>query len=458
MNDEIERRKALVAEQATDVDRWSQRESFPPQWAYRARLAADLIPAYARVLDIGAGAMDLEKVLPQGCEYQPCDLVRRDERTFVCDLNRGEFPDGAPADVVTLLGVLEYIKEPLELLAKVRALNVPLVCSYSITDRRPDLDRASQGWINSLSFDDLQALMARAGFHLQSRRTIDPLQDIFKWMPGGVGIPPAATVPPKKILVLSYYNDHNFGDRLGYHVINSLLPAGAIVTHASVTPWTVPEGPFDLLILGIGNSLNAVSVSRPELHRLVETIPHTLGVFGTQYRRLYRNENLIDPALFDALLGKMTTWWARYEEDVLAFGRGRSNVRHLGDFLISAFPNAVPTVDRNLVIGADFKLQNVSLDRVIQRIQSYRRVSTARLHPMLCALTSADEVCYQEQAEDPYETEKSGKFRSQLYDIFGRTFEENKFFAVDREAVIRYKIKVDANMAELRAQIVRLLG
>jgi hypothetical protein len=179
MNDEIERRKALVAEQATDVDRWSKRESFPPQWAFRATLAAQMIPAYSKVLDIGAGAMDLERVLPTGCEYQPCDLVSRDERTIVCDLNRGEFPDAAQPDVITMLGVLEYIKEPLALLAKIRARNIPLVCSYSITDRRPDLDRGSQGWINSLSFADLQRLMSEAGFRLQCRQTIDNLQDIF---------------------------------------------------------------------------------------------------------------------------------------------------------------------------------------------------------------------------------------------------------------------------------------
>jgi hypothetical protein len=257
------------------------------------------------------------------------------------------------------------------------------------------------------------------------------------------------------VLVLSYYNDPNFGDRLGYHLINALLPPDAVVTHASVKPWTVPEGPFDLLILGIGNSLNAATVARPELHRLVEAIPHTLGIFGTQYR--YQYTKLIDPKLFDSLLGKMTTWWARYEEDVNAFGRGRDNVRHLGDFLISAFPNATPTIDKTLVIPPDIKTRDLSLDRVIQQIQSYRRVSTARIHPMLCALTSAEEVSYQEQQEDPNQA-SSGKFRSQLYDIFGRTFEENKFFTVDRDAVIRYKCKVEANIAEMRAEIFRLLA
>jgi len=166
----------------------------------------------------------------------------------------------------------------------------------------------------------------------------------------------------------------------------------------------------------------------------------------------------MDPKLFDALLSNLTTWWARYEEDLLAFGRGRGNARHLGDFLISAFPMATPTIDRNLVIPADVKSRDLSLDRLIQQIQPYRRVTTARLHPMLCALTSADQVSYREQRELTGDQAVSGKFRGLLYDVFGRTFEEDKFFDVDREAVVRYKAKVEANMADLRAQIAQLLA
>ena len=452
--DEVARRKALVAEQETDVERWSQRESFAPQWAHRAGLAAQLVSAYARVLDIGCGAMDLERALPEGCVYQPSDLVRRDERTLVCDLNGGEFPSEAQADVVTMLGVLEYLREPLDVLRKVRALGVPLVCSYSITDRRPQMDRPSQGWINSFDFAALQALMRQAGFRLQHRLFVDPLQDLFKWVPDDVA--PPAVAAAKKVAVLSYYNDPNFGDRLGFHVINALMPAHAVVTHVPLNPWKLPEGPFDLVIVGIGNSLNAPSIARPEIQRLIETTPHALGIFGTQYRHQYRE--WMDPKLFDALLSNLTTWWARYEEDLLAFGRGRGNTRHLGDFLISAFPMATPTIDRNLVIPADVKSRDLSLDRLIQQIQPYRRVTTARLHPMLCALTSADQVSYREQRELTGDQAVSGKFRALLYDVFGRTYEEDKFFDVDREAVVRYKAKVEANMADLRAQIAQLLA
>jgi hypothetical protein len=259
----------------------------------------------------------------------------------------------------------------------------------------------------------------------------------------------------KKVLVLSYLNVHNFGDRLGYHVINGLLPAGVQVTHGALNFVNVPDDHYDLLILGLGHSLNAPAMQRPELQRFIETVPHTLGIFGTQYRNQYREA--MDPRLFGALLDRMTMWWARYEDDISIFGGGRSNVRHLGDWLISAFPMTTPTFDKTLTIPADIVKSELPLDRMIQRIQAYRRVSTARIHPMLCALTSAQEVAFQDQREMPGSAAESGKFRAQLRDIFGRAFEENTFFKVDRAAVVRYKIMVEANMAALRAQICALL-
>jgi hypothetical protein len=91
-------------------------------------------------------------------------------------------------------------------------------------------------------------------------------------------------------------------------------------------------------------------------------------------------------------------------------------------------------------------------------IQSYRYVKSARLHPLLCALTSAEAVAYVEQRESERREVESGKFAAQLNDIFGRTFPERKLFPVDRDAVLRYKIQVEANMAELRAQIAALLA
>jgi hypothetical protein len=158
----------------------------------------------------------------------------------------------------------------------------------------------------------------------------------------------------------------------------------------------------------------------------------------------------------DRLIDRLDVWFARHEDDVLMYGRGRSNVEHLGDWLIDQFPMSVPTDEGELDIGEEI-LTELSLDRTIQHIQRYKSVFSTRLHPLLCALTSAETVAYQEQPVGGGASIVSGKFRSMLIDIFGRTYPENRYFAVDRDAVARYKKRVHGNVATVGARIDALL-
>jgi hypothetical protein len=262
-------------------------------------------------------------------------------------------------------------------------------------------------------------------------------------------------LPLKRVLVLSYLNYKNFGDRLGFHVLNALLPANIQLVHAPLDYSHIPDGRFDMMILGLGQSLNAGAILRPELLDLVGRIPHTIGIFGTQYPSQYRTA--LEPRQFRNLLGRLTAWWARYETDIRDHGEGCAGTRHLGDWLIAAFPLTEPRVDRSLTIEADSSMLEAPLDRMIQWIQGYHQVHSGRLHPLLCALTSAERVSYREQREGADSNEISGKFESMLRDIFGRSWPEDEVFEVDRAAVVRYKMKVEANMAALREQIVDLL-
>lgn len=266
--------------------------------------------------------------------------------------------------------------------------------------------------------------------------------------------PPGAAAM-KRVLVLSYLNYPNFGDRLGFQIINSLLPADVCVVHAALNYEFIPEGDFDLMILGLGQSLNVPAILRDELVALIDRIPHVIGIFGTQYKYQYRE--VMKPNQFANFLRRLTCWWARYETDIAEFGQGLSNVRHLGDWLISAFPMTEPRFEGPYLVGPETRDVEAPIDRAIQRFQAYRQVGSARLHPLLCAMTSADRVRYQEQREAERK-EVSGKFEAMLLDIFGRTWPEHEWFDVDRDAVLRYKRKVEANMAALRGQIVELLG
>ncbi len=52
---------------------------------------------------------------------------------------------------------------------------------------------------------------------------------------------------------------------------------------------------------------------------------------------------------------------------------------------------------------------------------------------------------------------RPGCFRSMLMDVFGRSYPEREFFAVDRDAVRRYKARVHRNVGQVAARINAIL-
>jgi len=426
----------------TDNARWQDRQQLRPEWEPRSRTAAALVPAGSVVLDLGCGAMTLERYLPGGCTYVPSDLVARDERTIVCDLNRGDLPDRPDATLVTMLGVLEYVIDPPAFLARLARLQRPVLLSYCPREFTAHLNRQGLGWLNHFDLQELRGMLQQAGFALSLELRIDPIQVLFRLDSA------RREAAEKRVLVLSYNNVGNFGDRLGFHVISSVLPSNACVTFAHFEPWDVPEGDFDLAVVGVGNSIFAPLLT-DRLLQLIERSTRSIGIFGTQYREF------VDATRIGALIDGLDCWFARYEEDALLYGRGKNNVRHLGDWLINAFPLARGSRADSVLKVGDEIWQNLALDRVIQEIQSFRRVHSTRLHPLICALTSAEQVAYTEQRA---QGALSGKFRSMLLDVFGRTWPEDTFFDVPREAVAAYKSRVRRSTEALAARLDQLLN
>ena len=117
---------------------------------------------------------------------------------------------------------------------------------------------------------------------------------------------------------------------------------------------------------------------------------------------------------------------------------------------------ARPAKTERLDIGSEV-WNDLPLDRTIYTIQQYAAVFATRVHPLLCALTSAERVGHREQRESGSGA-PSGKFRSMFLDIFGRNFPEEQLFEVDRSHVVRYKTEVAARIAQVRAHIGSLLA
>jgi len=437
----------LAVERKTDIERWSNPASLEPAWDRRAAFAAQFIPDGARVLDLGCGRMALRQLLPNNCFYRPCDLVARDPSTIVCDFNKGQFPEAAAAeaDVITMLGVLEYIVDVDGFLTRLQHARRDVVLSYCATDFSVAIDRPSLGWINHFSLYDLAVLFDRFGFRIERADRVDDMQILMKLRQSSAPAP----LPACSVAVVSYHDIGNFGDRLGYHIINSLIPGEADVHHLTFKTLAQARGSYDLVVLGIGNSIFKPILS-DEVIDVVRRGKAAIGIFGTQYRELISR-----PAM-GRLVDRLDTWFARFEEDVLHFGRGRANVVHLGDWLISQFPMAKAFDNQPLRIGSEI-LIDLPLDRTIQNIQRHKNVYSTRLHPFLCALTSAELVAYEEQPDTEIPGIVSGKFRSMLLDIFGRTFPEKKFFIVNRSAVVRYKSQVHRNVALIGQRIEAIL-
>lgn len=445
---EAERRKQVIEARETDLRRWSDPAQLEAAWEARSRAAADFVPAGTRLLDIGCGAMALERHLPFGCRYQPCDVVARDARTIVADLNGGGIPAAAVAasDLVTMLGVWEYLYDPDAVFAALAATGKPILCSYCATDLARGLDRRALGWVNDLTLQGFVDLAGRHGYRPAIVGQLDGLQCLLKLVRE-----PFAPLPPRRrVHVLSCLEYGNFGDRLGFHLLNDLLPPHVEVSWGSLVDLTEIPDDIDLLVVGLGNSLFG-RLLNDRLLAATGKAKRSIGIFGTQFRPH------LDTGKLSALLDRLTHWYARYEEDLRLYGRDRRNASHLGDWLIDAFPMAIATEDALLTIG-DEVLENQPMDRTIQQIQRHRRVHSTRLHPLLCALTSATEVSYTEQASPRNAAVLSGKFRALLMDVFEQSYPPACFWRVDRERVMRYKARVRANLDGLRADIARLLG
>jgi hypothetical protein len=153
------------------VQRWAQYESLHDEWDERTALMAGMIHPNTTILEFGAGKEHLRNFLPQGCIYQPSDIVARSPESIVCDLNQ-EFPKlDKKWDYIVFSGVLEYIHDVQKLLKQVRAHCDTCILSYASTDCLECMTtRMRSGWVNHLSKDSFEAMLQNAGFTVQEKR------------------------------------------------------------------------------------------------------------------------------------------------------------------------------------------------------------------------------------------------------------------------------------------------
>ncbi len=176
----------LKAQRLSDVERWSNPVNFKSNWSERASIVANLIPEGSCVLDLGCGQMDLERCLDSTSKYIPADLAPHEDRIMFCDLNRGIFPE-VLADVVTMLGVIEYIHDPTNLFRSIASRWPKLFMTYNPTDLDSGRDRRIHGWFCNLTSAQMVAAATGAGFDLIGLAPVDTRQLIYEFRSSASG-------------------------------------------------------------------------------------------------------------------------------------------------------------------------------------------------------------------------------------------------------------------------------
>ncbi len=158
-----------------DPYRWMDATNFCPEWIERSRIIAGLIPKGSRVIEFGAGLSQLPSVLDPSCAYAASDLIGRSNDTLILDLENRPLPALANDrfDVAVFAGVLEYLSDVPGVISWVSQYVSTCIASYECVPSDGQVcvrlkrtwNRASLGWVNAYTEEELKTIFARAGFH-----------------------------------------------------------------------------------------------------------------------------------------------------------------------------------------------------------------------------------------------------------------------------------------------------
>jgi len=156
-----------------DRQRWGTPLSYEPEWNERGNLAAQLIPDNASIFEVGTGLGWFRSLVSERCNYVGADLEPLDQQTLVFNLDSDELPVNNKSHIV-LLGVFEYLHEPLEVASKLEVTD-NLVISYPcrLSDKGTAYSkRKSLGWANHFSEAEFLGIFSPHSFKVIRRLSI----------------------------------------------------------------------------------------------------------------------------------------------------------------------------------------------------------------------------------------------------------------------------------------------
>lgn len=122
-----------------DLARWGDPKSYLPRWVERATIIGSYLSECHSVLDIGAGTQSLKGHISG--KYIPVDCVSLSPETILLDLDSDWDSSILPkSDGVAMSGVLEHVKDPLEVIRKIALVGNVWAVSYMDSKKHPAYD------------------------------------------------------------------------------------------------------------------------------------------------------------------------------------------------------------------------------------------------------------------------------------------------------------------------------
>lgn len=217
---------------STGLRRWSETEDLAAEAERRCRFAARFIRSGLRVVDLGCGRMDVERCFAPSV-YVPVDHIERDTRTRLID------PDATPLpaawldriELATMLGVIEYLSDPITVMAGLASHGVALLASYRAVDLPSSTDAITVAdRINTFDVAAVEGMARTAGYRLVFRYVFEERQAVWLWVPDGVDpgtLSPVGTHPRQEaartrstLVVAGFLGRGNCGDEAIFQTIH----------------------------------------------------------------------------------------------------------------------------------------------------------------------------------------------------------------------------------------------
>ncbi len=245
------------------------------------------VPSGASIGYVGSRPSVVQAFLPYGSTLESIeDISNLDSK--MSSNNNGKLE--AHYDLFIVDVDTEVSSSATSALPRLRQYGLPVLL---ISEQSKPLHAKASESCRLMSRHELMHSIEQANFCVADSLVSGEEIEVFRLLPER-----RSTIRSPRVLILSFYRAKNFGDRLGYYLTQRVLPQHVEIHHAYFDPSSgylpsdVPDLKFDMLMLGIGNSLFD-EVLTEELIDLMDKMPRTIGIFGTQYRERLRISKFI---------------------------------------------------------------------------------------------------------------------------------------------------------------------